>query len=130
MVRQFLAFGALAATVMTGSAGPAQAGFFTVERMRAMCRGEPAEPAQFSTQAAQRLLTQTYHDQCRFYLLGVADGYLQARGADGNPPRCMAESLNRIEVADALAEAVAARSSAGAILDIVRDVLRTRFGCG
>jgi len=106
---------------------PARAEYFGYAQMQDLCRGGTAEAAEFRTDAGHRLLAETYRARCRMYLLGQADAFLEA----GNRRGCLPAATRETEVAEALVEALLGRAEApaGGVGEVVRDVLRTRFGC-
>ena len=109
---------------------PARAELYDIDEMRALCRGESAESPEFRTGAGYRLLAQVARERCRMYLLGLAEGQVDRRErASGS--RCLPAGTAPAQVADALVEAVLAEpeGSGGTLAGLVRDALRTRFGC-
>ena len=114
-----------------GAPSPARAEFFTFEQLRSMCRGEVEAAGQFRTGAAYALLAQTHRERCRMYLLGLADAYLQSRPVREGEQHCIVAEMPEASAADVLAEALIRRSDApaGGAAEVVRDVLRTDFGC-
>ena len=131
MVRRIIGLAAMAAAAAAAPAAPAQAELFTFEQLRAMCAGEAADSAEFRTGAAHALLREIYRSRCRMYLLGIAEGL--RHGDDGQqPPSCPDAAMNEPEIGDRLVEAVLGRTETGEVrvAQIVRDVLRTRYGCG
>ena len=128
MIRGLSALGLLAAAA--APIQPARAEFFTVDRMRAMCRGEAADAPQFRTDAGNRLLAQVSRERCRMYLLGIAESQLQRLGADSRA-LCLPAEASEAEVADALADALARRpvEAGGTVDEAVQDALRARYGC-
>lgn len=131
MALRILTLGAIAAAAFAVPLAPARAEFFTFEQMRGLCRGETGEAAEFRTGASHRLLAQTHRARCRMYLLGQVDGYLQAREEPQDRARCLGAGTSEAEVTEAMVEALLARADEpeGGIGALVRDVLRTRFGC-
>jgi hypothetical protein len=129
MMLRIVALAALATAA--APLAPAHAEFFTLDEMRSMCRGETAETAEFRTGAGHRLLAETHRARCRMYLLGQVDGYLQARGEPQDRARCLGAAASQGQVADAIVEALLTRTEepVGGLGALVRDVLRTRFGC-
>ena len=132
MIGRWLTFGALAASAWAVPLAPAHAEFFSYEQMRTMCRGEGegAEP-QFRTSAGRALLAESYRGRCRMYLLGQADALLQSQPQRLESETCMVAQATDSEVAEAIVEALLARTEApaGGIAEVVRDVLRARFAC-
>lgn len=128
---RLLACGTMLAAASLGTPSPARAEFFTFEQLRSMCRGEVESAGQFRTGAAYALLAQTHRDRCRMYLLGLADAYLQSRPVREEEAHCIVEEMPEDTAADLLAEALIRRSDvpAGGAGEVVRDVLRTDFGC-
>ena len=120
-----LAFAPLAAI------SPAKAEFFTFEQLRNMCRGGVEVEGQFRTGAAYALLAQTHRERCRMYLLGLADAYLLNRADRDQDHHCIVEEMPETTAADLLAEALLRRTEApaGGAAEVVREVLRTDFGC-
>jgi hypothetical protein len=131
MVLRILTLGALAAAVSAALPAPARAEFFTFEQMRGLCRGDTGEAPEFRTRASHLLLAQTHRARCRMYLLGQVDGYLQRRAEPQDRAQCLGTSASEAAVTEAIVEALLARADApqGGIGELVRDVLRTRFGC-
>jgi len=124
----------LAALALAGTApaSPARAEFVRFEQLQGLCAGQAADAAEFRTEAAHMLLRDIYRARCRMYLLGLADG-LFARWDVGPPAlACLRTERPEAEVADALIEAVLSRTAppAGGVGEIVREVLRDRYGCG
>ena len=131
MVMRILVCGALLAAASLGAPSPARAEFFSFEQLRGMCRGEVEAEGQFRTGAAYELLAQTHREQCRMYLLGLADAYLHSLADRGGDHHCIVAEMPQTAAADVLAEALVRRSDApaGGAAEVVRDVLRTNFGC-
>lgn len=129
MIRTML----IGAAALAGAAAPlqpARAELYGIDRLRALCRGEAPESAEFRTGAGYRLLAQVARERCRMYLLGLAEGQLDRRERAGGE-RCLPAGTDPARVADALAEALLAEpeGSGGTVAGLVRDALRARFGC-
>lgn len=109
---------------------PARAEFFTLEQMRAMCRGEDDRAAEFRTGAGYRLLAQVARERCRMYLLGLAEGQLRRIEFEGRE-RCLPAGTTDAQVADALVAALADRpeQARASVDEVVQDALRSRYGC-
>ena len=122
---RIFALAALTAVAAVAPMHPAQAEFLTFEELRGLCRGETAG-AGFRTGAAHRLLAETYRARCRMYLLGRIDGFLQERAAP-----CARTQSAQAEAGDALVDALLNRAEPpdGGIAELVRDVVRSRYGC-
>jgi len=128
---RLLVCGTMLAAASLGTPSPARAEFFTFEQLRNMCRGEVESTGQFRTGAAYALLAQTHREQCRMYLLGLADAYLHSLADRGGEHECIVAEMPQAAAADVLAEALIRRTDApaGGAAEIVRDVLKTDFGC-
>lgn len=125
MIRRML----ITLLVLAGAAvplQPARAELYSIEELRALCRGESAETPEFRTGAGYRLLAQIARERCRMFLLGVADASLELSGR-----HCIPAETPPTEVADHLAAAVLAEpeGSGGTVAGLVRDALRTRYRC-
>ena len=133
MFTRLLVCGTVLAAASLGAPSPARAEFFTFEQLRNMCRGEveSTAEAQFRTGAAYALLAQSYRERCRMYLRGLADAYLQSRPIREGELHCIVEEMPEASAADVLSEALIRRSDApaGGAAEVVRDVLKTDFGC-
>jgi hypothetical protein len=130
-VRGIMALAASAAVAAAAPATPAEAELLSFEQLRAMCAGETADSTEFRTGSAHALLREIYRSRCRMYLLGIADGLLHRE--DSRQPRsCPGHDIAEPEIGDRLVEAVLDRTEAGegGASEIVREVLRTRYGCG
>ena len=127
MVRRLIIQAAAALAACAVPLQPAQAEFFNFEQMRGLCRGQTGDAAEFRTDASHRLLAETYRARCRMYLLGQADAYLDR----GNRRGCLPPGTRDSEVADALVQGLLRRTEtpAGGVGEVVRDVLRDRYGC-
>ena len=131
MIGRILALAAATAAAASVPLAPVQAEFFTLAELRDMCRGAIGENAEFRTGAGHRLLAETYRARCRMYLLGVADGYLQTHAETDARMACIRPGTPEAEVAEPLIEAVLTRTDVpdDGIAALVREVLRSRFGC-
>lgn len=131
-MRRTIGWSAAAALLAAFPAAPAAAEFFSFEEMRGMCRGETDQPADFRTDAGYRLLAASLRERCRMYLLGLAETNLREIGTVASRQGCMADQAPPAEVAEALAEALAARAEPPeeGLAGLVREVLRARYGCG
>ena len=133
MFTRLMVCGTVLAAASLGAPSPARAEFFTFEQLRSMCRGEvdTAAEGQFRTGAAYELLARTYRERCRMYLLGLADAYLQSRVVREGEPHCIVEEMPEASAANVLSEALVRRTDApaGGAAEVVRDVLKTDFGC-
>ena len=125
---RMLILAVLAIAAATSPMDAAQAQFFTAGQMRAMCRGEVADAPQFRTRAANQLVAESYRSRCRMYLLGVADALLHNE-QEGH--RCIGAGTAQAEVVEPIVAALLAHdeTSQDEIAAIVREVLRSRFGC-
>ena len=129
MIRPML----MSAVALAGTAVPSQparAELYGIDELRALCRGETAESPEFRTGAGYRLLAQVARERCRMYLAGLAEGQLDRRER-ATGARCLPAGTPPEAVADALVEALLAEpeGSGGTVAGLVRDALRTRFGC-
>ena len=131
MFTRLMVCGTVLAAASLGAPSPARAEFFTFEQLRSMCRGEVEAEGQFRTGAAYELLARTYRERCRMYLLGLADAYLQSRVVREGEPHCIVEEMPEASAANVLSEALVRRTDApaGGAAEVVRDVLKTDFGC-
>ena len=133
MFTRLLVCGTVLAAASLGVPSPARAEFFTFDQLRNMCRGEieTAADAQFRTGAAYELLARTYRERCRMYLLGLADAYLQSRPVGEGEQHCIVAEMPEETAANLLSEALIRRTDApaGGAAEVVRDVLKTDFGC-
>ncbi len=127
MIRRLVVPAAIALAACAVPLHPAQAEFFSYEQMRALCRGQTGDAAEFRTDASHRLLAQTYRARCRMYLLGQADAFLDR----GNRRGCLPPGTRDSEVAEALVQGLLRRTGtpAGGVGEVVREVLRDRYGC-
>jgi hypothetical protein len=132
MFRRTIGWGAAAAVLAILPAAPASAEFFSFDEMRDMCRGETDQPAEFRTSAGYRLLASSLRDRCRMYLLGLAETGLRQAGEVASRQGCLADQTPPAEVAEVLAEALAARAEPppDGLAGLVREVLLSRYGCG
>jgi hypothetical protein len=127
MTQRLIIQAAIALAACAAPLHPARAEFFSYAQMRGLCRGETGEAAEFRTDASHRLLAETYRARCRMYLLGQADAYLD----QANRPDCIRPGTADAEVAEALVQGLLRRTEtpAGGVGEVVRDVLRARYGC-
>lgn len=127
MIRRLVIQAAAALAACALPSAPARAEFFGYEQMRDLCRGQTGDAAEFRTDASHRLLAETYRARCRMYLLGQADAFLDG----GNRRRCLPPGTRDSEVAEALVQGLLRRAEtpAGGVGEVVRDVLRDRYGC-
>ena len=126
MIRRLILQAAIVVGPYAVPLNPAKAEFFSYAQMQGLCRGQTGEAAAFRTDASHRLLAETYRARCRMYLLGQADAYLQSRGRS-----CIPAGTAESQVADALVDGLLSRpeAPAGGVGEVVRDVLRARYGC-
>lgn len=128
---RLIVLGAMLASSPFAAPSPARAEFFSFEQLRNMCRGDVEGEAQFRTGAAYALLAQSHRERCRMYLLGLADAYLLSRPVREDGHHCIVEEMPEATAAQVLAEALIRRTEApvGGAAEVVREVLRTDFGC-
>ena len=126
MIGRLILQAAMAAATCVVPTLPARAEFFGYAHMQRLCRGEVGA-AEFRTDAGHRLLAETYRARCRMYLLGQADALLQANGRRA----CLPAAATEAEVAEALVAGLLSRAEPppGGVGEVVRDVLRARYGC-
>jgi hypothetical protein len=131
MMRRIFALACAAAVAAAAPVSPAHAEFYSFEALQNMCRGESVEEPEFRTGAARELLRDIYRSRCRMYLLGLADGFLDA-AADERRITCLPLGTDESEVAAALVAELLGRTQPprGGVGEIVRDVLRNRYNCG
>ena len=126
MIGRLILKAAIVAAPCAVPLSPARAEFFDYAQMQSLCRGDVGN-AEFRTDAGHRLLAETYRARCRMYLLGQADAVLQANGRRA----CLPPAATESEVAEALVAGLLnrAESPPGGVGEVVRDVLRARYGC-
>ena len=127
MIRRLITQAALVVAPSAVPLEPAQAEFFSYAQMQGLCRGDTGDGAAFRTDASRRLLAETYRARCRMYLLGQADAQLQRI----ERLACIPAGTPESEVGDTLAQGLLDRAEAppGGVGEVVRDVLRARYGC-